>query len=104
MKSYELPAEKLRWCCQHSGFDFKSTEEIPPPSTSMNASTEGPPGLNMCFTPLKSPRPSSPTLPRKTRLASVRIPSFLSTCILRYGKCFGPGKPGIALRFPPSCG
>jgi predicted ATP-dependent protease len=30
LQNYELPAEKLRWCCQHDGFEFKSTEEIPP--------------------------------------------------------------------------
>jgi len=30
LQRYKLSAEQLRWCCQHSRFDFKSTEEIPP--------------------------------------------------------------------------
>ena len=48
-----------------------------PPSTAIHESMRGPPSRNRCFTPRRSPNPSSPTAPMNRRSDGVRISAAL---------------------------
>ena len=47
---------------------------IDPPSMAIQLSIFGPPSLKRCFTPLRSPKPSSPTEPIKSIFSFGLIP------------------------------